>query len=205
MAETALIEAVKAEDVESVRHYLDLGAEVDQEDEQGWAALNWSAGRGNLKLVQMLVEHGADINHTGRDQRTPYQIALAAGRVEVARFLRGLGQSSSSPRSAGLEYTKAYQVKELRQFAGWQEKETVSAPDSAAGAGSLAANKLTDEDVVFLHEDLTVTRLIWLNEDVIYDQITPEWRHFCNTVLQFRPPDDLDLVPVSGGTAAGQG
>jgi len=41
---------------------------------------------------------------------------------------------------------------------------------------------------VFLHQDLTVTSSMWHNEDVVFDNVTPEWQEFCHTVLNFRVP-----------------
>ena len=52
---------------------------------------------------------------------------------------------------------------------------------------------------VFIHQDLTVTRSMWENEDVIFNQISPEWRDFCARELGFKVPDDLDLIASAKG------
>ena len=80
-----------------------------------------------------------------------------------------------------------------RKFGGSREekinwKETISADEN----GNL--RELSDSDVVFLHQDFTVTQLIWPGENVIFNQVTPEWLEFCEQELQFRVPDDLDLI-----------
>ena len=62
-----------------------------------------------------------------------------------------------------------------------------------------------DDDVVFLHEDYTVTQSIWSNENVIYNDVTPEWQNFCNTVLEFKVPDDLDLIVAASSAANSDG
>ena len=54
---------------------------------------------------------------------------------------------------------------------------------------------------MFLHEDYTVTESMWHNENVIFNQVTPEWKQFCTNQLRFRIPDDLDLIDSSRGTA----
>ena len=51
-----------------------------------------------------------------------------------------------------------------------------------------------DEDVVFIHEDYTVTKLMWHNENVIFNQVTPEWRDFCANVIGLKVPDGIDMI-----------
>jgi hypothetical protein len=83
----------------------------------------------------------------------------------------------------------------MRQFSGWSESRI----NWQGSAGNNAAEDqetpgFFDHDVVFLHQDLTVTQSMWHNENVLFQQITPAWEAFCTTVLQFRVPDELDLV-----------
>ncbi len=203
MSDVQLIEAVKAGRQPGVEELLDAGADVNQQDEQGWRPLNWAAGRGDLGVVRLLLDHGADVFKVGRDQRTPYKIALAAGHAEVVRLLKeaeqaaGGGRDEEPPRRDA----KAYVLGDLRKFGGWREERiNWKAGDNAERNGDGARNgdgsgeKLSDEDVVFLHEDFTVSRSIWRDENVIFNQVTPEWRDFCENVLQFRVPTDLDLI-----------
>lgn len=180
-----LIEAVKTGQLAKVEAVLNSGADIHQQDEQGWTPLNWAAGSGNVSLVRLLLDRGADPSRVGRDQRTPYKIALAAKHVEIARLLQDAeGNTDSTLRN----YAKAYVLQELRKFSGWRE-EKINWKEAADG--------LADGDVVFLHQDFTVTQLIWPGENVIFNQPTPEWRKFCEQELQFRVPTDLDLIPTS--------
>jgi Ankyrin repeats (3 copies) len=188
MGDVQLIEAVKAGNLATVEALLAAGADIHQQDEQGWTPLNWAAGKGEVALVESLLKHGADVFTVGRDQRTPYMIALAAARVEVAKLLReaeakagGAKSQSQQPR----KYCKAYYVKDLCQFSGWSESQ------AAEGDGQ----DLSDHDVVFLHQDLTVTKSMWHNENVLFNQRSLEWEDFCTAVLQFQVPDDFDLFP----------
>lgn len=196
MSDLQLIEAVKAGQLSNIEELLNSGADVNQQDEQGWTPLNWAAGRGDLGMVKLLIERGADVFKVGRDQRTPYKIALAAGHPEVVRLLKaaeaeaGGGREEESPR----QHAKAYPLRDLRRFGGWREdkinwKESTHADQNGDGGG-----ELSDDDVVFLHEDFTVSRSIWRDENVIFNQVSPEWRDFCENVLQFRVLDDLDLI-----------
>ena len=192
LTNTPLIDAVRAGEVSAVKELLDGGADVNQPGEQGWTPLNWAAGKGHLELVTLLVDRGADVFKVGRDQRTPQMIALAAGRADVVRYLREAEDrvEGDKPARPQRKYCKAYHMKDFRQFAGWTES---------------GVDELGDDDVVFLHEDYTVTRSIWSNENVIFNSVTPEWHDFCNTVLAFRVPDDLDLIVAAGSVANGDG
>lgn len=194
MSDLQLIDAVKTGQLGKVEEALNSGADIHQQDEQGWTPLSWAAGKGNVEVVRLLLDRGADVFRVGRDQRTPYKIALAAKHVDVARLLKETEKSVNGSHDDSLgNYAKAYLLEELRKFSGWREekinwKETTSADENGA------SHELSDSDVVFLHQDFTVTQLIWPGENVIFDQVTPEWLEFCERELQFKVPDDLDLI-----------
>lgn len=194
MSDLQLIEAVKTGQLTEVEEALNSGADVNQQDEQGWTPLNWAAGKGNVEIVRLLLDRGADVFRVGRDERTPYKIALAAKHVEVTRLLKQAGRSVNGSQDDSLRhYARAYLLRDLRKFSGWREekinrKETIPADDNGN------SRELTDSDVVFLHQDFTVTQLIWPGENVIFNQVTPEWLEFCEQELQFTVPDDLDLI-----------
>ena len=194
MSETDLIEAAKSGSKDSVLQLLDAGADVNQQDKQGWAALNWASGKGDLDIVEALLQRGADPFLTGRDLRTPQMIALAAGRSEVVKSLRRAEaeRHGADAKSPARKYSSAFYLKDLRCYSEWVENE-LNAADSNT------KQQLNGDDVVFLHEDYSVTRSIWANEDVVFDKITDQWKDFCNIELQFAVPDDLDLIgqPVS--------
>jgi hypothetical protein len=200
MNKLELIEAVKQDDLDAVKALVETQELINQEDEYGWTALNWAAGKGQTEIVKLLLEHGADVLKTGRDQRTPYKIALSANHVEVSKLLReaegraGGGDNGQPSR----EYCKAYYLKDLRQFPGWPKNQQASGQqESGNGAGASGANgeaAVEEDEVAFLHSDLTVTRSMWHSTDVIFDQVTPEWERFCRDVLNFKVAEDLDLI-----------
>ena len=188
MNESQLIDAVKSGELTKVEELLNSGSDIHQQDEQGWTPLNWAAGRGDLNMVKLLLDRGADVFSVGRDQRTPYKISLAARHTDVARLLKEKEQASNgtSGDSSPRDYAKGYLIGDLRKFIGW--KEMVPADENGN------SRELSDSDVVFLHQDFTVTQLIWPGENVIFNQDTPEWRGFCSQQLQFKVPDDFDLI-----------
>jgi uncharacterized protein len=189
MSELQLIDAVKSGELAKVEELLNSGSDIHQPDEQGWTPLNWAAGRGDPNMVKLLLNRGADVLCVGEDQRTPYKISLAARHTDVARLLKEKEQASnktSSDSSPG-NYAKGYLLGDLRKFSGWREAK-INAQENGKSL------ELADSDVVFLHQDFTVTRLIWPGENVIFNQDTPEWRDFCSQQLQFKVPDDFDLI-----------
>lgn len=224
MSDTQLIDAIKADDLAVVRRLTEAGVDVNQQDEQGWTPLNWAAGKGDVEAVRLLLEKGADVFKVGRDQRTPYMIALAAGRAEVARLVREAEERAGGGRTSRQErqYCKAYVLEELRRFPGWPETKADAysangngngngyhangnghsanghGNGNGNGNGAGAAAELSDEDVVFIHQDFTVTESMWHGENVIFDRVTPEWKEFCTQVLGFKVPDDLDLIVQVG-------
>ncbi len=157
-----------------------------QDDEQGWSALSFAAGKGDVALIELLLKNGADVFHTGRDRRTPYTIALAAGHVDAARLLRDHEARAATNGFSYPErkYCRAYRVSELRQFSRWRENVDTM-PDAAS---------LGDDAVVFVHEDYRVTASINSDEKLVFSGADAEWKTFCAGVLKFRILDDFDLI-----------
>lgn len=178
MSELQLIEVTKIGDVNHVQTLIAGGEDLEQKDSYGWTALNWAAGRGDSAIVQLLLEAGANAVNCGRDLRTPYQIALAAAHVEAAALLQQAEPDSSIPPKRPVRlYCKAYQVKDLELFSGWQ-----------------AQQELVDDAIVFLHQNFRVTASIWPGEDVVFDRVSDNWRSYCREQLGFHVPTNLELA-----------
>jgi ankyrin repeat protein len=195
MQDLQLIEAVKTGNIAIVKELIEAGADVNQQDEGGWTPLNWAAGKGDIALVELLLEKGADVFIAGRDRRTPYMIALGAGHTEVVKLLRTTEEKIDRERSSisRRRYCRAYYLKEMRKFSDWTESKinwNVKSDNEINGP----EGEFADDDVVFLHQDLAVTRSMWHGESIIFNEISPEWERFCADVLMFRAPDDLDLI-----------
>lgn len=203
MSDLGLIEAVIAGEHATAQALIERGADVNQHDEQGWTPLNFAAGRGDLPMAKLLVDKGAYPFNAGRDNRTPYTIALAAGHVEMVKFLRAVEDETDLEKANSFrsepKYCKAHHLKALREFPYWLEQRSDSNGANKKAEQAKEAG-LTDDEVVFIHQDFTVTESVWHNEKVIFDQVSESWRDFCTTVLGFRVPTDLDLiVPSSTG------
>lgn len=178
MSQMELIEAIKSGNRASVEQLLDGGAELNQQDKQGWLPLNWAAGSGQLEIVDLLLQRGADPLAVGRDLRTPQMIALAAGHADVVKRLRQAEANAGAEEGSARKYCTAYHLGDLRRYSEWTSD----------------SEDLKDDDVVFLHQDYTVTKSMWAGEDVIFNNVTEQWKDFCNTELKFAVPDSLDLI-----------
>lgn len=176
MSEMQMIEAVKTGEADRVQALIASGCDLEQKDSNGWTALNWAAGQGDPAIVRLLLDAGADISNTGRDLRTPYQIALAAARVEAAELLQHVGREQGiEQQSLFGPYCKAYPVSAFEQFPGWR-------------------TDLAHDAIVYLHRDFSVTASMWHGESVVFDLISDDWRNYCCDRLAFRVPTDLELA-----------
>ena len=189
MSQMELIEAIKSGNAATVKELLEGGAQLDQQDKQGWTPLNWAAGSGHLEIVELLLQHGADPLAVGRDLRTPQMIALAAGHAEVVKRLREAEAKAGATESTERKYCTAYHLGDLRRYSAWSEAQESKTNENGA------AQQPGDDEVVFLHQDYTVTKSMWAGEDVIFNNVTDQWKQFCTTELRFAVPDSLDLIP----------
>jgi hypothetical protein len=87
-------------------------------------------------------------------------------------------------------YCKAYPVGRFREFPAWREKAENARPEKqeADGRGVEAPRTLANEDCLYLQENFAVTDGIYIDQYVIFDEVTPEWEEFCKTSLQFEVP-----------------
>jgi hypothetical protein len=78
------------------------------------------------------------------------------------------------------KYCKAYALKRLRGFSGWtanaqnmvKEKKLVDEKELEVD------RELTDDDYLYVQEDYTVTAGIFIDENVVFDSVTPEWKNY---------------------------
>jgi len=198
MSDLRLIDVVKAGDLAEATKLIKTGLDINQLGEQDWTPLNFAAGSGDLPMVKLLVESGADIFRVGRDRRTPSLIALAAGHQAVVNYLREVENGYPGEKIVRPEkkYCKAYRLGLLRRYSGWSESPIDRTTKKRSENGDRTGNdgQFTDDTIVFIHQDFTVTEFIWHNENVIFDRLDSGWHDFCTKDLKFSIPEDLDLV-----------
>ena len=54
---------------------------------KGWTGLHVAAFTNNVRLAELLVRHGANINHLSNSGETPLQVARNAQHHQVASYL----------------------------------------------------------------------------------------------------------------------
>lgn len=88
------------------------------------------------------------------------------------------------------KYCKAYSLKKLRQFNQWTERsENTRKEKKEVDGKEVEVNReLTDDDFLYLQENYVVTDGIFKNENIIFDNLTPEWKDFCKNILHFEIP-----------------
>jgi hypothetical protein len=89
------------------------------------------------------------------------------------------------------KYCKAYSIKKLRAFSGWTEKAENARKEKHKGAdgNEIAVTRtLTADDYLYVQENYLVTDGIFKDENVIFDQVTPEWIEYCQQTLKFEIP-----------------
>jgi uncharacterized protein len=200
MSDLRLIDAVKTGNYAAVEALIRSGADINQQDEQGWTPLNFAAGKGDLSLTKLLVENGADVFKVGRDLRTPYKIALAAGRVSVVKYLREAEDQYPGEKPARPEqkYCKAYHLEDLRKYPAWSESR-INWKEKKDVSNGGDDSSFADDKIVFIHQDFTVTEFMYHSENVIFNSVDSAWKEFCATSLKFKVPDDLDLIVPNEG------
>jgi hypothetical protein len=87
-------------------------------------------------------------------------------------------------------YCKAYPVERFREFSGWTEnlQNLRKEEGQVDGKGVEIPRTLGENDYFYLQENYTVTDGIFLDENVIFDNVTPEWIAFCKDTLKFEVP-----------------
>ncbi len=79
------------EKVDMVRALLAAGADVNAKDKDGFTALMYASGWGNVKVVRALLEAKADVNVKSTDGTTPLKTASKGGYADVVKLLKQAG------------------------------------------------------------------------------------------------------------------
>ena len=90
--EAIFAEAISQERVGCISGLIELGANAMLQDIQGQTPLHYAALRGSVEVIEVLLEHKAQVDAwDGTQSRTPLMLALAAGKVECAKALIAAG------------------------------------------------------------------------------------------------------------------
>jgi hypothetical protein len=91
------------------------------------------------------------------------------------------------------DYCKAYLLKDLRAYPGWSEKPENARKEKKDVDGKEVEVQLglDDESIVYVHDSYIVTHDIYKNENLLFDNVTDEWKAFLHELpepLRFEIP-----------------
>ncbi|NER84472.1 MAG: hypothetical protein F6K42_34090 [Leptolyngbya sp. SIO1D8] len=88
------------------------------------------------------------------------------------------------------KYCKAYPINQLREFSQWTEQSENARKEKGEidGVEVEMARQFAKSDFLYLQENYVVTGGIFSDENIIFDNVTSEWKDFCHKVLEFEVP-----------------
>jgi len=122
-----LLEAVQNRDVDRVRVLLAEGADPNVRDINGRTPLGHAAAHGDVDLVTLLLDAGADV-HSGARFATPYEIARTRGHLCIAELLEARGVDTK--RSLQAVASKARNRRFSLRFSGKEPEDVDQVPKS---------------------------------------------------------------------------
>lgn len=173
-----------ADAVDVVRELLRYGTRADATHRDGDSALLRAAHHGNLAVVELLVQHGADVNASrtrdsvaGKRVDTPLSVAYANGHFRVGEFLESLGDRTPEGKDI-----KAY--RDLGRI-----EKRIDALLKQRPPGSIDVDEWGDAafDAAFAEVKPELAR--WFKE---VERSNPEAMEMLNAVAEEAPPPGMD-------------
>ncbi len=103
MASVELFDWVERGDVTQLKAALDKDSDAaNARDTYGVSLIYLAAAKGDLALVKLLIERGADVNKTSDAGNAPIMVAAANGHVETIKLLLEHGAATDGKNRWGL-------------------------------------------------------------------------------------------------------
>jgi hypothetical protein len=93
------------------------------------------------------------------------------------------------------QYCKAFPLSAVRQYDGWQENASAFRKDESAETAE--SNRPHDDHIVYVQENYVVTDGIFIDEHVIFDDVTDAWKDFCHNTLKFELPHEAESLTAN--------
>lgn len=96
------------------------------------------------------------------------------------------------------KHCKAYPLQLFRQFPDWSEnlKNARKTRKEIDGEIVEVERELSDSDYLYLQENFTVTDSIFVDENIIFSDVSAAWTDFCLNVLGVHFPTDESAEPI---------
>jgi len=79
---------------------LEQDCDINRADKAGWTALHYAARHGHIKVAQLLLRHGANLDaRTNRSRRIPADYAAQYGHDAIVDAIRAEEERRRSDRS----------------------------------------------------------------------------------------------------------
>ena len=72
---------------QGIKEVLAAGSDLNKVDPDGWTPLMFAANLGNLEIVQILIDSGADLVYENLDGNNALSIATAAQHTDVKKLI----------------------------------------------------------------------------------------------------------------------
>jgi hypothetical protein len=96
-----LLEAAKGDDPGAVKSCLDKDANIHARDAQAYTALMYAA-RKSLKVVKMLLQHGARLESRSKSGDSAITLAAGSHNPHIVKFLLARGAKAQPPKEFGI-------------------------------------------------------------------------------------------------------
>ncbi len=118
--------AVIENDVDALLHELNNGAYINEkESTQDFSPLLVASSRGNMTIIQILVENGANINQVSKAGTTPLIEATAGNRPKVVKYLLINGADKSYRTHNNSTVIEKYRDKNALEIAKMIENDEI--------------------------------------------------------------------------------
>jgi hypothetical protein len=145
MTNTNLITASKEGDIKTVKALLERGADVNEQDKEGWTALMYAAARGDSALVKLLLASEAKIDEWNQDGATALGLAAQEGHKEVARLLRKAGADCGMGWCCPICYTSLYNIDDCPHYVGGGDRGNDDEFNTEISDATYELNELLEE------------------------------------------------------------
>jgi len=98
------------------------------------------------------------------------------------------------------KYCKAYPIERFRQFSGWTENSENARKEKRQADGGEAEVPRDLNDHLYLQENYTVTDGIFIDQNVIFESVAPEWVNYCKETLKFEIPAQESVSSNKSGS-----
>jgi len=114
--DTALMIASYTENLVAVRALLNKDAEPNK---PGWTALHYASAKGNIEIIQLLLDNSAYIDAESPNGTTPLMMAAKGGFLKAAKLLVQEGADLSLKNQLGLDAVDFAMQNDHRDVAEW--------------------------------------------------------------------------------------